>query len=123
MNKILSRQPGAMKGRKKLTRRKIAEQTDRMRLTVHKSSQHIYAQVFTPDGAQVLACASSVEKDVKAKDYGSGMIKLSEAIGALVAERAKAKGIVKVAFDRSGYKYHGCIKALADGARAAGLEF
>lgn len=112
-----------MKGRKKLTRRKIAEQADRMRLTVHKSSQHIYAQVFTPDGAQVLACASSVEKDVKAKDYGSGMIKLSEAIGALVAERAKAKGIVKVAFDRSGYKYHGCIKALADGARAAGLEF
>lgn len=94
-----------------------------MRLTVHKSSQHIYAQVFTPDGAQVLASASSVEKDIKAKDFGPGKIKLSEAIGQLVAERAKAKGITQVAFDRSGYKYHGCIKALADGARASGLEF
>ncbi|HSX20064.1 MAG TPA: 50S ribosomal protein L18 [Gammaproteobacteria bacterium] len=109
--------------RAKLTRRKIAEQSDRMRLTVHKSSQHIYAQIFTPDGGQVLACASSVEKDIKAKDFGAGRLKLSEAIGNLVAERAKAKGIVKVAFDRSGYKYHGCVKALADGARAAGLEF
>lgn len=123
MNKVLSRQPKALKGRCKKIRRKIAEQSDRMRLTVHKSSQHIYAQIFTPDGSSVLACASSVEKDLKSKDFGSGKIKLSEAIGTLVAERAKAKGIVKVAFDRSGYKYHGCVKALADAAREAGLEF
>ncbi len=109
--------------RSKLTRCKIAKQTERMRLTVNRSSQHIYAQIFTPDGAQVIAAASSVEKDIKAKDFGSGKIKLAEAIGKLVAERAKAKGIVQVAFDRSGYKYHGCIKALADGARANGLEF
>lgn len=109
--------------RSKLTRCKIAAQTERMRLTVHRSSQHIYAQVFSPNGAQVIASASSVEKDIKATDFGTGKIKLSEAIGKLVAERAKAKGIVKVAFDRSGYKYHGCIKALADAARESGLEF
>lgn len=107
----------------KLIRSKIAKQQDRVRLTVHRSSQHIYAQVFTADGSTVLACASSVEKEVKAQDFGTGKIKLSEAIGKLVAERAKAKGISKVAFDRSGYRYHGCIKALADGAREAGLEF
>lgn len=118
MERVLPRQR-----RCKLTRRKIAEQVDRMRLTVHKSSKNIYAQVFTPDGGQVIACASSVEKDLKTKDFGSGMIKLSEEIGRLVAERAKAKGIVRVAFDRSGYKYHGCVKALAEGARANGLEF
>lgn len=118
MKKVLPRQR-----RCKAIRGKIGEQSSRMRLTVHKSSQHIYAQIFTPDGSQVIACASSVEKDIKAKDFGSGKIKLSEAIGSLVAERAKAKGIVQVAFDRSGYKYHGCVKALADGARAAGLEF
>jgi large subunit ribosomal protein L18 len=113
----------AQKRRCKLTRRKIAEQVDRMRLTVHRSVKHIYAQVFTPDGGLVLACASSAEKELKNQDFGPGNIKLSEAIGKLVAERAKAKGIVQVAFDRSGYKYHGCIKALADSARANGLEF
>ena len=118
VKKVLPRQR-----RCKLTRRKIAEQVDRLRLTVHRSVQHIYAQVFTPDGSQVLACASSVEKEIKAQDFGPGNLKLAEAIGRLVAERAKAKGIVRVAFDRSGYKYHGCVKALADGARANGLEF
>ncbi len=123
MSKVLSRQKGATRPRTKAVRRKIAEQTSRMRLTVHKSSQHIYAQIFTPDGAEVIACASSVEKDIRAKDFGPGKLKLSEAIGTLVAERAKAKGIVQVAFDRSGYKYHGCVKALAEGARAGGLEF
>ncbi len=118
MERVLPR-----KRRCKLTRRKIAEQTERMRLTVHKSGQHMYAQVFTPDGGQVIACASSVEKDIKAKDFGPGKIKLSEEIGRVVAERAKAKGISKVAFDRSGYRFHGCVKALAEGARANGLEF
>lgn len=118
MKKVLPRQR-----RSKLTRRKIAEQTERMRLTVHRSSKHIFAQVFSPDGGLVLACASSVEKDIKATDFGTGKIELSKAIGKLVAERAKAKGVIKVAFDRSGYKYHGCIKALADAARENGLEF
>lgn len=107
----------------RLTRRKIAEQDNRLRLTVNKTSQHIYAQIFTPDGAQVLASASSVEKEIRSKDFGPGRLKLSEVIGGLVAERAKAKGITQVAFDRSGYKYHGCVKALAEGARAAGLDF
>ena len=110
--------------RRTKTRHKIAEQgNDRLRLTVHKSSQHIYAQVFTADGSQVVASASSVEKDLKNKDFGQGKIKLAEEIGKLVAERAKAKGVVKVAFDRSGYRFHGCVKALAEGARENGLEF
>lgn len=123
MSKVLSRRSGATRPRTKAVRRKIAEQTDRMRLTVHRSSQHIYAQVFTPDGSQVLACASSVEKEIKAQDFGPGKKTLSAAIGKLVAQRAIEKGIVKVAFDRSGYKYHGCVKALAEGARDGGLEF
>lgn len=121
MNKIKRVAP--RQRRCKLIRRKIAENGDRVRLTVHRSGKHIYAQVFTADGGQVLACASSVEKDMKAKDFGPGKIKLSGEIGRLVAERAKAKGVVKVAFDRSGFDYHGCIKALADGARENGLEF
>ncbi len=123
MTKVLSSKAGATRPRTKATRRKIAELTDRMRLTVHKSSQHIYAQIFTPCGGQVLACASSVEKDIRAKDFGTGKMKLAETIGNLVAERAKAKGIVKIAFDRSGYKFHGVVKALAEGARASRLEF
>lgn len=118
MKKVLPRQR-----RCRATRGRISEQTERMRLTVHRSLQHIYAQIFTPDGSQVLACASSVEKEIKDQDFGPGNINLASAIGKLVAERAKAKNIVRVAFDRSGYKYHGCIKALADGARENGLEF
>lgn len=118
MNRVLPR-----KKRCTLIRRKIAERADRMRLTVNKSSKHIYAQVFSADGSKVLVSASTVEKDIRSKDFGTGRIKRSEAIGRLVAERAKAKGISQVAFDRSGYKYHGRIKALADGAREAGLEF
>ena len=104
------------------TRRKILE-LNKMRLTVHKTAKHIYAQIFTADGAAVLACAASIEKSMKAQDFGKGKLKVAEAIGELVAKRAKAKGITKVAFDRSGYKYHGRIKALADSARASGLEF
>lgn len=122
MKKVLRMLHAGGKSVKK-TRSKIAEQTERMRLTVRKSSQHIYAQIFTPKGEKVIACASSVEKDIRDKDFGPGKLKLAEAIGTLVAERAKALGVVKVAFDRSGYKYHGCVKALADGARAGGLDF
>lgn len=118
MERLLPRQR-----RCRLTRGRIAEQTERMRLTVHRTGQHIYAQLFTPDGSQVIASASSVEKDMKTQDFGPGKIKLAEEIGRRVAQRAKEKGVVQVAFDRSGYKYHGCVKALADGARANGLEF
>ncbi len=111
------------KKRCKLIRSKIAERADRERFTVHKTEQHIYAQIFSADGATVIASASSIEKDLRSQDHGKGKISLSTVVGKLVAERAKAKGVVRVAFDRSGFKYHGRIKALAEGAREAGLEF
>lgn len=94
-------------------------------LSVHRTPRHIYAQVFSTWGKEVLAAASSVDQVLRnqSKDLGAGKQKMAEAVGKLVAERAKAKGVTKVAFDRSGYKYHGRVKALADGARANGLEF
>jgi large subunit ribosomal protein L18 len=111
------------KRRVRRTRRKIAE-LNQIRLTVYKTPRHIYAQVFTADGSQVLASASSVDKEIRSKVFNEGgKVKVAEAVGALVAERAKLKGVSKVAFDRSGFKYHGRIKALADQVRAAGLEF
>lgn len=90
-------------------------------LAVHRTSQHIYAQVFSPRGAAVLAAASSLEAELLAQKIGPGKVKVAEAVGKLVAERAKAKGITAIAFNRSGYKYHGRVKALAEAARANGL--
>ena len=115
--RLLPRQRAAIK-----TRCKIRE-LNALRLTVHKTAQHIYAQVFTADGAEVLAAASSVEKELRTQDFGKGKIAIAAKVGELVATRAKAKGVSKVAFDRSGFKYHGRIKAVADGAREHGLEF
>ena len=90
------------------------------RLTVYRSSKHFYAQVFDSLGTKVIASASTVEKDLELK---SNNVESAEAVGKRVAERAIENGIKKVVFDRSGYKYHGRIKALADSARQAGLEF
>ncbi len=104
------------------SRGKIAE-LGAIRLSVHKTSQHIYAQVFSPSGSEVLAAASSLEAVLKNQNIGPGKLPMAEAVGKLVAERAKLKGVTRVAFDRSGFKYHGRIKALADAARANGLEF
>jgi large subunit ribosomal protein L18 len=92
------------------------------RLCIHRSSQHIYAQVISPE-SQVLASASTVEKDLRGSLKSTGNIEAAEAVGKLVAERAKEKGVETVAFDRSGFKYHGRVKALADAAREAGLQF
>lgn len=94
-------------------------------LSVHRTAKHIYAQVFSEWGEKVIAAASSLDADLKSKvkDLSQGKQKMAEAVGKLIAERAKSKGVSKVAFDRSGYKYHGRIKALADGARANGLVF
>ena len=93
------------------------------RLSVLRSGQHIYAQVFTADGSKVLASTSTVQDDVK-DGLKSGKNKDAAArVGKVIAERAQAAGIQKVAFDRSGYRYHGRIKALADAAREAGLQF
>tara|TARA_B110000438_G_scaffold303394_1_gene364671 strand:- start:3523 stop:3789 length:267 start_codon:yes stop_codon:yes gene_type:complete len=88
---------------------------------VYRSPRHIYAQVISPTGNQVLASASTVEK--VGKGGATGNIDAAGRIGKLIAERAKAAGIEKVAFDRSGYAYHGRVKALAEAAREGGLEF
>jgi len=91
------------------------------RLSVHRTPRHIYAQVFAPTGDTVLASASTLDSSLRGGSTGN--IDAAAAVGKLVAERAKAAGVDKVAFDRSGYKYHGRIKALADAARENGLEF
>jgi large subunit ribosomal protein L18 len=92
-----------------------------VRLCVYRSSQHIYAQVISADGSKVLASASTLDKDLRAG--ATGNIDAATKVGQLVAERAKAAGVTQVAFDRSGFKYHGRVKALADAAREGGLEF
>ncbi len=91
------------------------------RLSVHRTPRHIYAQVFAPGGDKVLASASTLDKDLRSGSTGN--IDAAAQVGKLVAERAKAAGVEKVAFDRSGYKYHGRVKALADAARENGLDF
>lgn len=90
-------------------------------LCVHRSSQHIYAQVLSADGGKVLASASTLDKELR--DGATGNVDAAKKVGQLVAERAKAAGVTQVAFDRSGFKYHGRVKALADAAREGGLEF
>ena len=93
------------------------------RLCVHKTPRHVYAQIIAPDGSQVLASASSIDKEVKGQLKYSGNVEAASIVGKTLAERAKKAGISKVAFDRSGFKYHGRIKALADAAREQGMEF
>jgi len=109
--------------RAKRARAKIAE-LGAHRLTVHRTPRHIYAQVIAPNGGEVVASASTVDKGVVADVAGStGNISAAAVVGKAIAERAKAKGVERVAFDRSGFRYHGRVKALADAAREAGLEF
>ena len=91
------------------------------RLCVYRSPRHIYAQIIGADGGTVQAAASTVEKELRGG--ATGNISSAAKVGGLIAERAKAAGIEKVAFDRSGYKYHGRIRALADAAREGGLQF
>lgn len=93
------------------------------RLTVHRTPRHIYAQVFDSQGGKVLVTASTVQDAVSKDLKGTGNVDAAKAVGRQIAERAKAAGISKVAFDRSGFRYHGRVKALADAAREAGLEF
>ena len=103
-------------------RNKISGSIARPRLSVFRSSTHIYAQIIDDTSGVTLAQASSRD-DVKALVEGKGKVGVSEAVGKLLAQRAKDKGIGQVAFDRGGYLYHGRVKALADGARAGGLNF
>ena len=111
----------ALRGRTKI------KELSMVRLSVHRTPRHIYAQIFAPQGESrgdtVLVTASTLQKDVRGDLKTTGNIEAAKAVGRAIAERAKAKGIGKVAFDRSGFMYHGRIKALADAAREAGLEF
>ena len=108
--------------RSRRTRAKIAE-LKVVRLTVNRSNTHIYAQVIDASGGKILAAASSAEKDVRAKLANGGNKAAAEFVGKRIAEKAKQLGIEQVAFDRSGFKYHGRVKALADAAREGGLKF
>ncbi len=106
--------------RAKPTRMKIREK-GAFRLSVYRTPRHIYAQVISPLENKIVAQASTLDSALRSEKTGN--IMAAAAVGALVAERAKAAGILKVAFDRSGFKYHGRVKALADAARLAGLDF
>ena len=93
------------------------------RLTVHRTPRHIYAQLTDADGAKVIAAASTLQEALRQGLKGTGNVAAAKAVGHAIAERAKAAGVTKVAFDRSGFRFHGRVKALADAARESGLEF
>jgi large subunit ribosomal protein L18 len=107
--------------RARKTRAKIRE-LEVPRLSVHRTAQHIYAQVIGPDGGTVLASASTNQADLRKSLKSTSNIEAAQAVGKAIAEKAKSAGIEKVAFDRSGFRYHGRIKALADAAREQGLR-
>jgi len=108
--------------RARKTRAKIAE-LKAVRLAVYRSNLHIYAQVISDCGSKVLASASTLEADVRKDVPNGGNVAAAVQVGKLIAERAKAAGIETVAFDRSGFHYHGRVKALAEAAREGGLKF
>jgi large subunit ribosomal protein L18 len=93
------------------------------RLTIHRTPQHIYAQVTDSSGGKVIAAASTVQEKVREGLKGTGNVEAAKAVGRAIAERTKAAGVDKVAFDRAGFQFHGRVKALAEAAREAGLEF
>ena len=108
--------------RARKTRVRIAEQRA-VRLAVGRSNSHIYAQIIAPTGDKVLASASTLEADVRKDLKNGGNKAAAEAVGKRIAEKAKSLGIESVAFDRSGFRFHGRVKALAEAARAGGLKF
>ncbi|MGC9385755.1 MAG: 50S ribosomal protein L18 [Hydrogenovibrio sp.] len=108
--------------RAKKTRAKLASQ-DRARLCVHRTPKHIYAQIISADGASVVASCSTVQADIKSQVAFGGNKEAAILVGKSIAEKAKAAGIESVAFDRSGFKYHGRVQVLADSARENGLVF
>jgi large subunit ribosomal protein L18 len=115
--KNLSRLRRARKARARIQRQGVA------RLTVHRTGRHLYAQIIAPGGGRTVAAASTLQKDVRGDLTATSNIEAAKAVGKAIAERSLAAGIDGVAFDRSGFKYHGRIKALADAAREAGLKF
>ena len=116
MEKKVSRLKRALRGRAKLRELRV------MRLSVHRTPRHIYAQVLDAE-SRVVAVASTLQKDVAEGLKATGNVEAAKAVGKAIAERAAAKGVKQVAFDRSGFKFHGRVKALADAAREHGLEF
>ncbi len=104
-------------------RTRVVGTPERPRLNVYRSVGHIYAQVIDDRNGRTLISASSVDKETKKGLKGGGNIASAKAVGKIIADRAKAAGVTKVVFDRGGYKYHGRVKALADAAREAGLQF
>ena len=103
-------------------RRRISR-LEAQRLCIHRTPQHIYAQIIDASGGKVLAAASTVEKELRGKVKHGGNVEAAKLVGKRIAEKAKAAGVTQVAFDRAGYQYHGCVKALADAARENGLQF
>jgi large subunit ribosomal protein L18 len=108
--------------RARRTRMKIRE-LGVQRLCVHRTPRHIYAQIIDATGAKVLVSASTLDRDVRADLKNGGNVSAAQVVGKRLAERAIAAGIKQVAFDRSGYRYHGRVRALADAAREGGLQF
>ena len=117
MDKKQSRMKRALKLRSKIKKLSVT------RLSIHKTSQHIYAQVISGDGGTTLASASTTQAEIKASLKYTGNIAAAAEVGKFIAQKAIAAGVTEVAFDRSGFKYHGRDKALADAAREAGLKF
>ena len=117
LDKKQNRLRRARKGRAKIHELEVN------RLSVHRTPRHIYAQIIAPDGGNVLVSASTVEQEVRKGIKNGGNVEAASIVGARIAEKAKAAGIDTVAFDRSGFRYHGRVKALADAAREAGLKF
>lgn len=118
MNKKASRIRRSTKTRAKLRELGVH------RLSIHRTPRHIYAQIIAPDGATVLASASTLDKDIRTQISGHcGNVDAAKVVGKLIAQRAASAGVERVGFDRSGFKYHGRVKALADAAREQGLQF
>ena len=121
MDKKISRLRRAVSTRRKITELRVH------RLSVFRSNQHIYANIISPEGDRVLVSASTLEPEVRkelaSQNTNGGNVAAAGLVGKRVAEKAKAAGIEQVAFDRSGFRYHGRVKALADAAREAGLKF
>lgn len=120
----LRHKPADSKGRRLRRARRVRfamRESGVTRLTVHRTPRHTYAQIISGDGAEVLAAASTLEKGIGEGPRGN--VQAAKRVGTLIAERALQKSIRRVAFDRAGFRYHGRVKAIADAAREAGLEF
>lgn len=117
-----SKQEGRQRRHERI-RRNVVGTKERLRLSVYRSLNHIYAQIIDDAEGRTLVSASSLESPVKELQHHKGNTKAAKEVGTLIAQKAQGKGIKKVVFDRSGYFYHGRIRALADAAREAGLEF